>query len=92
MIDPTTGHLTPDDLDLWLEGTLPSAQLVHLEDCSDCFALAHAERRVVAWLGQLPLLAPTAGLADRVMQHVAVPTKVVRAPWRVVAAQCRAPT
>lgn len=85
MIDPTTGHLTPDDLDLWLEGTLPSAQLVHLEDCPDCFALAHAERRVVAWLGQLPLLAPSAGFADRVMQSVTVPASVVRAPWRVVA-------
>ena len=84
MIDPTTGHLTPDDLDLWLEGTLPSDRLVHLEDCPDCFALAHAERRVVAWLGRLPLLAPSAGFSDRVMQRVAVPAPVARAPWRVL--------
>jgi hypothetical protein len=84
MIDPTTGHLTPVDLDLWLEGTLPSDRLVHLEDCPDCFALAHAERRVVAWLGRLPLLAPSAGFSDRVMQHVAVPAPVARAPWRVL--------
>ena len=84
MIDLTTGHLTPDDLDLWLEGTLPSTRLVHLEDCPDCFALAHAERRVVAWLGRLPLLAPSAGLSDRVMRHVAVPAPVARAPWRVL--------
>ena len=85
MIDPTTGHLTPEDLDLWLEGTLPSSRMVHIEDCPDCFALAHAERRVVAWLGQLPLLAPSAGFADRVMQRVAVPAPVARAPWRVLA-------
>jgi hypothetical protein len=85
MNHPTTGHLTPDDLDLWLEGTLPPAQLVHLEDCPDCFALAHAERRVVAWLGQLPLLAPSAGLVDRVLASVAVPAPVARAPWRVLA-------
>lgn len=84
MTDPTTGHLTPEDLDHWLEGTLPSARLVHLEDCPDCFALAHAERRVVAWLGRLPVLAPSAGLAERVMQHVRVPAPVARAPWRVL--------
>ncbi|MEP6745995.1 MAG: hypothetical protein ABJB33_10910 [Gemmatimonadota bacterium] len=84
MIDPTTGHLTPDDLDLWLEGTLPSSRLVHLEDCPDCFALAHAERRVVAWLGRLPLLAPSAGLSVRVMRAVTVPAPVARAPWRVL--------
>jgi len=85
MTDLPTGHLTPDDLDLWLEGSLPSSQLVHLEDCPDCFALAHAERRVVAWLGRLPLLAPSAGLSDRVMRAVMVPAPVARAPWRVLA-------
>jgi hypothetical protein len=84
MIDPTTGHLTPEDLDHWLEGSLPSARLVHLEDCPDCFALAHAERRVVAWLGRLPLLAPSTGLSDRVMRAVTVPRPVARAPWRVL--------
>ena len=85
MTDLPTGHLTPDDLDPWLEGSLPSSQLVHLEDCPDCFALAHAERRVVAWLGRLPLLAPSAGLSDRVMRAVMVPAPVARAPWRVLA-------
>ena len=85
MTDLPTGHLTPDDLDLWLEGSLPSVRLVHLEDCPDCFALAHAERRVVAWLGRLPLLAPSAGLSDRVMRAVMVPAPVARAPWRVLA-------
>ena len=84
MIDPTTGHLTPEDLDHWLEGNLPSARLVHLEDCPDCFALAHAERRVVAWLGRLPLLAPSTGLSDRVMRAVTVPRPMARAPWRVL--------
>lgn len=84
MIDPTIGHLTPEDLDHWLEGTLPSPRLVHLEDCPDCFALAHAERRVVAWLGRLPLLAPSAGLTDLVMRAVTVPAPVARAPWRVL--------
>ena len=84
MIDPTTGHLTPEDLDHWLEGTLSSVRLVHLEDCPDCFALAHAERRVVAWLGRLPLLAPSSGLSDRVMRAVTVPAPVARAPWRVL--------
>ena len=85
MTDLPTGHLTPDDLDLWLTGSLPASQLVHLEDCPDCFALAHAERRVVAWLGRLPLLAPSAGLSDRVMRAVMVPAPVARSPWRVLA-------
>ncbi|MGH7532169.1 MAG: anti-sigma factor family protein [Gemmatimonadales bacterium] len=84
MTELTPTHLTPDDLDRWLAGELPPARLVHLDDCHDCFALAHAERRVVALIAALPVIAPHAGLADRVMAAVRVPLTPVRAPWRVL--------
>jgi hypothetical protein len=84
MTDLTPNHLTPEDLDLWLAGALPPGRLVHLEDCPDCFALAHAERRVVALIAALPVIAPHAGLADRVMEAVRVPPAPARAPWRVL--------
>lgn len=84
MTDLTPSHLTPEDLDLWLAGGLPPGRLVHLDDCPDCFALAHAERRVVALIAALPVIAPAAGLADRVMAAVRVPPAPVRAPWRVL--------
>ena len=85
MTDLTPQHLTPEDLDLWLAGGLPPGRLVHLDDCPDCFALAHAERRVVALIAALPVIAPRAGLADSVMAAVRVPATPVRAPWRVFA-------
>ena len=84
MTDLTPPHLTPDDLDLWLTGNLPPGRLVHLDDCPDCFALAHAERRVVALIAALPVIAPRAGLGDRVMAAVRVPPAPIRAPWRVL--------
>lgn len=84
MTDLTLTHLTPADLDLWLAGALPAGRLVHLDDCPDCFALAHAERRVVALIAALPVIAPRDGLTDRVLAAVRVPPTPIRAPWRVL--------
>jgi anti-sigma factor RsiW len=66
-------HLSPDELDRWLDGTLPAAQTAHLEACQHCLELARAEREIAEQVAALPLMAPSAGFADRVMQSVRVP-------------------
>lgn len=66
-------HLSPDELDRWLDGTLPAAQAAHLEACQRCLELARAEREIAEQVAALPLMAPSAGFADRVMQSVHVP-------------------
>jgi hypothetical protein len=66
-------HLTPDDLDAWLAGALAPAAQAHLAGCPGCQERADTEREIVAMLGALPLLSPSAGFADRVMARVRVP-------------------
>ena len=65
-------HLSPDDVELWLNGTLDAARTRHLELCPDCFDRAQAEREIVEQLAALTLMAPSADFADRVMARVTV--------------------
>src|SRR3712207_3571410 len=66
-------HLSPDDIDRWLDGTLPAARASHLDACQQCLELARSERELAELVGALPLLAPREGFEDRVMQSVRVP-------------------
>jgi hypothetical protein len=66
-------HLSSDDLDAWLAGTLAPAAEAHLAGCPTCQERAETERDIVALLAGLPLLSPTPGFADRVMARVHVP-------------------
>jgi hypothetical protein len=66
-------HLTPDDLDAWLAGTLAATAQDHLTHCSACQERTEAEREIVGLLGALPLMSPAPGFADRVMARIAVP-------------------
>jgi hypothetical protein len=66
-------HLTPDDLDRWLDGTLPAGAVRHLESCHECLELVRAEREIAELIAALPLMAPSAGFTDRVMASVQVP-------------------
>jgi hypothetical protein len=72
MTQPFGPHLTPDDLDLWLEGNLSEERQQHLDQCQDCLELARAERDIVEQLQGLSLMSASAGFADRVMQSVVV--------------------
>ena len=69
MMDPTL-HLGPEELDLWLEGRLPIARTSHLETCEQCRTAGEDLKDLVQQLTRLPMAAPGAGLADRVMQRV----------------------
>jgi hypothetical protein len=65
-------HLSPDDVELWLGGTLDAARTRHLDLCPECFDRAQAEREIVEQLAALPPMAPAPGFADRVMARVTV--------------------
>jgi hypothetical protein len=66
-------HLTPDDLDAWIAGTLAPAAQDHLAFCPACQERTETEREIVTLLGALPLIGPASGFADRVMARVSVP-------------------
>jgi hypothetical protein len=66
-------HLTPDDLDAWIAGTLAPAAQDHLAFCPTCQERTETEREIVTLLGALPLIGPAPGFADRVMARVSVP-------------------
>jgi len=65
-------HLSPDDVELWLIDSLDAERTRHLELCPECFDRAQAEREIMEQLAALPLMAPSAGFADRVMARVTV--------------------
>jgi hypothetical protein len=65
-------HLSPDELDLWLEGSLPLSRTSHLETCDLCRAVTDETREVVLQLSRLPKSSPSARFADRVMAQVNV--------------------
>lgn len=76
-MNPVPGpHLTPDDLDAWLAGTLAPTAQDHLAFCPACQERAETERDIVALLGALPLMSPAPGFADRVMARVTVPQPI----------------
>jgi hypothetical protein len=72
MTPPPGFHLSPDDVELWLDGTLDAERTRHLDLCPACFDRAQAQREIVEQLAALPLVVPSAGFADRVMAQVTV--------------------
>jgi len=65
-------HLSPDDVENWLSGTLDAERTRHLDLCPECFDRAQVEREIVELLSALPVVAPSAGFADRVMASVTI--------------------
>jgi hypothetical protein len=66
-------HLSADEIDAWLSGTLAPEWQQHLDRCHACLELARAEREIVDQVSALPLLSPTTEFAERVMAAVVVP-------------------
>lgn len=75
-------HLTPDDLEEWVDGRLPAARETHLRACAECQALADAERVLVMRLTELPLFNPRAGFEDRVLDRLHLPVTTLAGAWR----------
>ncbi|MGH7498505.1 MAG: hypothetical protein ACREL3_06605 [Gemmatimonadales bacterium] len=66
-------HLSPDDVDMWMSGTLAPAAREHLVSCPECRERVEVEGELVALISALPLMSPSQDFADRVMQRVSVP-------------------
>jgi hypothetical protein len=73
MTRPSGAHLSPDEIDSWLAGTLAQEWQQHLDQCQACLERVRTEREVVEQIAALPLMGPEAGFADRVMAAVAIP-------------------
>ncbi len=73
MTRPSGTHLSPDEIDSWLAGTLAPEWQQHLDQCQACLERVRTEREIVEQIGSLPLMSPQPGFADRVMAAVAVP-------------------
>lgn len=76
-------HLLPNEIDLLLDeetgfGVQPLRE--HVRDCADCRARLSEAQELVKVLGEVPLLAPHMGMAERVMSRVPV-----FVPWHVAA-------
>lgn len=69
-MDDAMLHLTPDELDLWLDGSLPETRTSHLETCEHCRTAAEETRDVVLALSALPRRVPSRDFADRVLARV----------------------
>jgi hypothetical protein len=65
-------HLSGDELDAILQGTVPEHAASHLETCSACRTLVAADRELVDAITRLPLLEPAPGFEQRVMARVSV--------------------
>jgi hypothetical protein len=63
-------HLSPDDVENWLSGTLDAVRTRHLDLCPECLESVQVEREIIEQLAALPPLSPSAGFADRVMASV----------------------
>src|SRR4051812_15384023 len=73
MTRPPGTHLSPDEFDAWLSGTLAQHWQQHLDQCQACLDRAHAEREMADQIAALPLMSPAEDFADRVMAAVAIP-------------------
>ena len=73
MTRPSGTHLSPDEIDSWLVGTLAQEWQQHLDHCQTCLERVSTEREIVEQIRALPLLSPQVGFSDRVMVAVSVP-------------------
>ena len=65
-------HLSSDDVENWLNGTLGLEPARHLDLCAECMDRVQVEREIVEQLASLPALAPSVEFADRVMASVKI--------------------
>src|SRR5918995_6198726 len=73
MSRPPEPHLSPDEIDSWLAGTLAPALQRHVDQCQVCLEQLRLEREIADQITALPLLSPTPGFSDRVMASIIVP-------------------
>jgi hypothetical protein len=73
MTRPSGAHLSPDEIDSWLAGTLSEEWQHHLDQCQACLERVRTEQEIVDQIAALPLMSPQIDFADRVMAAVTIP-------------------
>jgi hypothetical protein len=73
MTRPSGAHLSPDEIDSWLAGTLALEWQQHLDQCQTCLERVRTEREIVDQIAALPLMSPATDFSERVMASVVVP-------------------
>ena len=66
-------HLSLDEVDAWLDGSLSETRQTHLENCFECRTLTRAERLLVRRLEAVERFEPSPAFADRVMARLDLP-------------------
>ena len=80
MTQPTTEHLSADELDALIGGVALARALSHTATCPPCREMLVLDRQLVALLGAMPPIEPMAGFPDRVMARVVMKPMAVLAP------------
>jgi hypothetical protein len=65
-------HLTADEREALLDGSLEQWRTFHLETCRDCRRATEADLRFLRAIAMLPQLEPSSRLTDRVMASIAL--------------------
>jgi len=93
MEDQSPLHLSTDEVDAWLDGSLAQPRLAHVDTCFQCRTLTRAERVLVRRLDAMGQFHPSPGFVDRVMDQVALPDpfalRAARRVWERVNASRR---
>ncbi len=80
MTQPTTEHLSADELDALIGGVALPRALSHTATCPPCHEMVVLDRQLVALLGAMQPIAPSESFPDRVMARVVVRPAGVLAP------------
>jgi hypothetical protein len=73
MKEHTPTHLSLDEVDAWLDGSLSEARRTHIESCFECRTLTRAERVLVRRLDAMEQFAPSPAFGDGVMARLDLP-------------------
>ncbi|NNG16408.1 MAG: hypothetical protein HKM89_08005 [Gemmatimonadales bacterium] len=73
MKEHTPTHLSLEEVDAWLDGSLPETRQTHIESCFECRTLTRAERVLVRRLEAVERLAPSPAFAEGVMARLDLP-------------------
>ncbi|MBA2291972.1 MAG: hypothetical protein H0W15_05880 [Gemmatimonadales bacterium] len=86
---PEPHHLTADELDAILDGTIVERASVHVAGCTVCRTMVELDRRVVDALAILPPVDPAPGFSPRVMARVSIHSPPVQVTVRALGARRR---
>lgn len=73
MTHPSGPHLSADEIDACLSGSLAPELQRHLDQCQACLDQVRADREIADQIAALPLMSPADGFAEGIMARVVIP-------------------